>query len=220
MEHLTLQATCTSFLCSSESDHQHNSILKRVPLLRASVLSVSSTHIPSLHLSQRCGDTVDQDCSGDPDDILLTEGSYVAGGSCHQCPGATPYSPPGSTSASACVACPGNPVCDGTYGAPYSACPSQAWDAWNDVSGAEGQSSCLRLFPSGAASWTDAGNACVASATGAHLLTVKQPLTLTADPDGLLATAAWKSRSVYFSWLGASRPSGPVASSGQATGRA
>lgn len=89
--------------------------------------------------------------------------------SCTLCPAATPYSTAGATSCSACTS-----GCDGP-GSSYGkyACPGTDWTAWYDATGVETANSCIKYY-SDTKTWTESRDACLAAATGSHLLSSRQ----------------------------------------------
>jgi hypothetical protein len=99
-------------------------------------------------------------------------GNYYS--SCTLCPPDKPYSLQKSGDATNCTACLSG--CEsGLYGAPV--CPNASapsWVAWYDLSGVEGNNSCLLYNASGLAATTPVSQACASSGPGAHLLTSAQ----------------------------------------------
>jgi hypothetical protein len=81
------------------------------------------------------------------------------------------YSPAGTTSAGACVACTSG--CEGgTHGSTRAACDA-GWTLFTDPNAVEGAASCLQ-YEATQKTWENARLGCINKRSGAHLLTAKQ----------------------------------------------
>jgi hypothetical protein len=91
--------------------------------------------------------------------VRCPSGRYSGAGvaNCTACPGAAPYSIPGSVSPTGCV----------------SVCPDSGWTLWLDGAGVEGAHSCFQRSLEVVA-WGDANATCWGMGAGVHLLTSRQ----------------------------------------------
>lgn len=96
-------------------------------------------------------------------------GTYSSGAasaaSCTVCSAATPYSTSGASSCTSCTT--GCDAAGSSYG--RYACPGTDWTVWYDTTGLETVNSCVKYY-SDAMLYPQSRDACVAAASGGHLL--------------------------------------------------